>query len=505
MSFLAPGPMDWHKLPDADSGASADAQRLYRRFSTLDTFLTCAYWYHTRRGYWCVCSESITYVLTIGFTILYAHLLLLYVDWVQLIHCQDASECTIFRFTGDVLTATGWVVVGSFLSMCVCFWLWNVAHCALTIRRFSAIRRIVHIVHRRDLATAPDWNDACELVASVVEALRVPGLSRRLTASEINLRITRYDAFMSALVNHSMLECPHTPVRFRQCHMTKTLEWSLYRCVFSEMIKPDGALNLLFVNAPRRLSRRFRLLGCIMAIVSPFLCAFIAIYYFFKYAEHVYKNPVYMATRRWSPYARWRMRSHAELPHVLSRRAILAYRHVDLFIGKYPQHLPCIWGRFASFVLGSVVGTILVMGMLSERALLFRIGDHDLLWILAVFSATILVVRSSTEIPRASQEADDVSVATLRAHMVHIPLEWDGGSSEQVAIDLQMLCPQVALFFARELLGILSTPIYLCFAIAYRATDIVEFIERQSTTIENVGVVCKAGVEPCHTWSSTTL
>ena len=498
MSLHGPSPMDWHKMPDADSSTSGDARRLYRRFSNLDEFLTCAYWYHTRRGYGCVCSENITYVLTVGFTILYAHLLLLYVDWVQIVHCQDTSECIIFRFTGHDLTTTGWIVTGFFGLMCVSFWAWNFAHCVLAIRRFSAMRQIVYIVHRSDLSTSFDWSDACELIASVVEELRIPDLTRRLNASEINQRITRNDAFMSALVNHSMFECPNTPIRFRQRHLTKTLEWSMATCIFSEMIKPNGTLNLVFIHSPNRLCRKFRLLGCIMAIVSPFLFMFIAIYHFFKYAEHVYKNPVYMATRRWSPYARLRMRDRFELPHMLSHRAVLSYRHVDLFIGKYPRRLPCIWGRFVSFILGSVVATILVMGMLSERALLFRVGEHDILWILAVLSATILAVRSSTEIHRASEEADDVSLSTLQSHMQNIPFEWHSLSSEKVALDLQHLCPQVALFFIRELFGILSTPLHLCFSISYRATSIVEFIETQATNIENVGIVCKAYTEPWH-------
>jgi autophagy-related protein 9 len=487
--------MDWQKLPDKYICPTGDVQRLYTRFGNLDTFLRCAYCYYTRRGFWCVCSESLTYVLTVGFTTLYAHLLLLFVDWGQVLHCHDTdgtSECVIFRFTGDEFTTTGWISTWLFLTMCTIFWIWNVAYCVYSIRRYGAIRRIFHIVNRRDISRSCEWSDVCEILASIAETLRVPGLVRRLTVTDINQRITRHDSFMSAFINKSLFDCRETPIRFSQSCLTRTLEWSIARCIFSEMLNPDGTLNLVFIHAPRRLRRQFRVLGCIMGVVSPFLFIFIAIYYFFKYAEHVYKNPVYMASRRWSPYARLRLRTNIELPHLLSNRVALAYKHVDLFVGKHPPHLPCIWGRFVSFILGSVVGTILVMGVLSERALLFRVGEHDLLWILALLSSMILLVRSTTEIQRVSQEAVDVNVSTLKSNMRNIPDEWHSCSSEKVATDLRMLCPSVVVFFVCELLGILTTPLHLFFSISYRAYDIVTFIETQSTTQVNVGVVCQA-------------
>ena len=486
---------DWERMLDASPPSSGEPRRIYRIFGNLDTLLTFAYLYHARRGFWCVCSEYLTYVLTIGFTTLYAPLLLLCVDWLSVMHCQDASECVIFRYMGGEFTTSGWVGAGLFLSMCAGFLIWNVAYCALAIRRFDAIRRLLLLVDRSDASLQCEWSDACEHIASIVEMLHVPELRRRLSMSDINQRITRNDAFMSAFVHQALFDCPSTPVRFSQARLTKTLEWSISRCIFAGMVRPDGTLNAAFVHAPHRLRWQFRVLGCVMAVVSPFLFVFICIYYFLKYAEYVYKNPIYMATRRWSPYARLRMRVHGELPHLMSSRLTLAYKYVDLFIGKYPHHLPCIWGRFVAFILGSFVGTILVIGVLSERALLFRIGEHDLLWVLALLSAVILFIRSSTEIPQASHEAVDVDLSKLQSYMRHVPRNWHVCSSDQVALDLQRLCPPVALFFLHELLGILTTPLHLYFSISYRASEIVAFVQARSTTVENVGVICQPNYE----------
>jgi autophagy-related protein 9 len=495
--------MDWHRMPDAaaantrppdgNDDAGRWARLLYRRFGNLDTLLACAYWYHVRRGFWCVCSEQLTYVLTIGFTTLYAPWLWLYVDWGQVVHCPDAGECVVFRYMGDEYTAACWCTAGLFWSMSAGFWLWNAVYCARAIRRFAAIRHMLRGDADADARPPPpcEWADVCERIASVVEReLHAPELCRRLTVADVNQRITRHDAFMSAFVHAGLLDCPTAPVRFRASRLTKTLEWAIARCVFSGMVHPDGTLNTAFVRAPHRLRWRFRALGGVMAVVSPFLFVFIAIYYFLKYAEYVYKHPIYIATRRWSPYARLRLRVPGELPHLTSQRVALAYRDVDLFIGKHPQHLPCIWGRLLSFVLGSFVGTILAMGVLSERALLARFGgEHDLLWLLAVLSALILLVRSSTETARASPEAVEVDVATLQSRMIHVPRAWHTCPSDRVAADLQRLCPPVALFFVHELVGILTTPLHLYFSFASRAADIVGFVEAQSVHVENVGVV----------------
>ena len=485
-------------MPDDSGGGNiSDLHRLYRPFGNLDTLITCVYWYCVRRGFWCVCSAHLTYVLTIGFTTLYAPLLLLYVDWMHLTHCPDTSECVPFRYMGGEYTVAGWMGIGLFVSMCSVFFVWNLVHCALAIRRSHAIRQLLQSVDCSDISC--DWGVVCDRIATVAEELRIPELRRRLTVSDINQRITRYDSFMCALIHQSLLDCPMTPVRFRQSCLTRSLEWCISRCIFAELVHADGTLNVVFVHASNRLGQRLRVMGCIMVVVSPFLFVFIALYHFFKYAEHVYKNPVYMASRRWSPYARLRMRAYGELPHELSNRVTLAYRDVDLFIGKHPHHLPWIWGRFVSFILGSVVGTILAMSYLSERALLFRLGDHDLLWMLAVLSSLILLVRSSTEIPRVSREAVGVNVATLQSHMTNIPRRWQSCADKQIANDLQRLCPPVALFFAHELLGILTTPLYLYFSISHRAADIAAFIQDHSTTIENVGFVCQP---QCDAWDT---
>ena len=512
MAIYEPSHADWHKMPDvqaplhptrscnvssytgSSSGSECDGPYAtqYRRFRNLDDLLTCVYQYYLRHGFWCICSERLTYVLTIVFTIVYATLLLFYIDWVQLSRCADVNECVIFRYTGESYTTIGWISSGSFLSLCLVFMVWNVGHCALSIRRFQTIRQLFRNANL-DISQLASWSDVCGHVSTVVEALCLPDVTRRLTETEITQRITRNDTFMTAFLNHSLFECHVTPIRFRQSRLTKTLAWSISLCVFTGMLKSDGTLDSTFVNAPVNLRKRLRLLGCIMAALSPFLFLFVAIYYFLKYAEHVYKNPFYIATRRWSPYARFRMGKSGELPHLTSCRVELAYKTVEVVIGKYPRHLPFIWCRFVSFILGSFVGTILVIGVVSERALLLRIGEHDLLWILAVLSSFILLVRSSSDInlQRTPQDSEDDLMNTLKAYMINYPGEWSTCSTHKVADDLSVLCPPVALFFLYELVGILTTPLYLFFSISHRANDIVEFIRTHATTVENVGVVCQ--------------
>ena len=494
---------EWHPLPDAAAATQRRyerSRRLYARFRTLDELLTDCYWYYTRRGFVCICSEKITYVLTVGFTTLYAPWLVLFVDWSQLLRLDDVDECAPFRYMGAQFTPFGWACAVVLWLPCLLFWLLNVYSGVRDIRRLHAIRTLWRIAnHHDDLSPHFAWDEACEHIAAIVETLRLPELSRRLTGAEITQRVTRLDGFMTAFVNHALLDCPTSPIRFHQSRLTKTMEWCIARCVFDGMLKPDGTLDLVFVHAPHRLRRRFQRMGGLMAVLMPFLLVFIAFYYFFKYAEQVYRNPAYMSTRRWSPYARWRMRVDDELPHDLSQRLVVAYHDVDRFVERFPQPLPGIWGRLASFLLGSLVGTILVVGIGSERSMLCKLGEHDLLWTVAILSSAILLIRATTEVRRPSKESAGVNLSTLQACMTRVPLEWHSTTAHRVALDLQRLCPPVALLFASELCGILTTPLHLAFSLAHRASELVEFVQTHAVTVENVGLVCRTPPKPWYT------
>ncbi len=57
-------------------------------------------------------------------------------------------------------------------------------------------------------------------------------------------------------------------------------------------------------------------------VLSPFLIAFLLIYFFLRHAEAFYHHPSSAGARRWSSLAKWRLREFNELPHYITHRLI---------------------------------------------------------------------------------------------------------------------------------------------------------------------------------------
>ena len=55
-------------------------------------------------------------------------------------------------------------------------------------------------------------------------------------------------------------------------------------------------------------------------VLSPFLIAFLLIYFFLRHAEAFYHHPSSAGARRWSSLAKWRLREFNELPHYITHR-----------------------------------------------------------------------------------------------------------------------------------------------------------------------------------------
>lgn len=57
-------------------------------------------------------------------------------------------------------------------------------------------------------------------------------------------------------------------------------------------------------------------------LLSPFLIAFLLIYFFLRNGEAFYHRPSSLGARRWSALAKWRLREFNELPHLVTHRSL---------------------------------------------------------------------------------------------------------------------------------------------------------------------------------------
>ena len=64
-----------------------------------------------------------------------------------------------------------------------------------------------------------------------------------------------------------------------------------------------------------------RRMALVNLVLSPFLIAFLLIYFFLRHAEAFYHHPSSAGARRWSALAKWRLREFNELPHYITHRS----------------------------------------------------------------------------------------------------------------------------------------------------------------------------------------
>lgn len=163
-----------------------------------------------------------------------------------------------------------------------------------------------------------------EFVARVVRLQHTTRLciQRDLSEFDIVARIMRRDNYMIGMLNKGILPL-HVPLPGMRHHfmLTKTLEWSLDRCIFDHMFDHSTfRVRADFVDDPEALQRRFRREALLMVVLSPFVLCFLLIYFFMRNAEKFYNHPASIGARRWSLLARWRMREFNELDHYVSHR-----------------------------------------------------------------------------------------------------------------------------------------------------------------------------------------
>jgi autophagy-related protein 9 len=113
--------------------------------------------------------------------------------------------------------------------------------------------------------------------------------------------------------------------------------------------------------------------------------------------------------REWTSSAQWKFREYNELPHLLKRRLRRAYLASTLYVSCFPLAWGSVIGQFASFLCGSVMVCLLVLGVLHNDILVN--GDFfglNGLWLLGILGGVVAVSRGLIPDDNAVQEPEEV-------------------------------------------------------------------------------------------------
>ena len=137
-------------------------------------------------------------------------------------------------------------------------------------------------------------------------------------------------------------------------------------------------------------------MGVINLMFAPFIVVFLIIYSFFRHFEEIYHDPGTIASRAFTPYARWQFRNFNELPHAVNRRLNKAFPKAAAYLSHFTNETVAIVARFVAFVAGSFAAILIILSIIdNELSLEFQITPHrTVLFYLGLFGTVVATCRA---------------------------------------------------------------------------------------------------------------
>lgn len=511
---------DYHRLSGGEEelsprnllqGESAKSEVI----TDLDAFFERLYKYYCGKGLWCIVTQWVIELLSLGFTICFSGFFLLIVDWQVLHTCsgQAVETCDLLReavkeYPLDPLTFYKGIVV-TYLTLLSVYWCFCVLRFLTQLRDTLEVRRFYyHRLHisDRELQTS-SWSALLDKIVKFQEHQRLC-VVRDLSAHDVVMRIMRRDNYLIGMVNKGVIAVPlpawvpgvgplashDREGNERRLLLTKTLEWSLDWCVLQHMFDRNFLVQKDFLNNPLGLRRRLMGVGLAMLLLSPFLIIFMFVYFFLRHAEEFYHHPSSATSRRWSNLARWTFREFNEIDHLFSQRLNCSYKHAVEYMKQFPSVIVSQIAKFISFVSGGFAATLLIIALLDESLLEAHLFGRNLLWFAAVFGTITAISRSV--VMEEFQVFEPERYLRLVACFTHyMPKHWRGAENKDIVrAEFESLFQYTGMTLLEELVSIFVTPYALLFLLPKYVEDMLQFIREFTVHIDGVGSVCSLSV-----------
>mgnify|MGYP002857871531 CR=1 FL=1 len=524
------------------------------RVENLDKWFAALYSYFEGKGFWCIVTSRVVNVLTLGFTIAFSAFLLLYVDWETLrTECAEASlrsagstrrsdadatfsrerdTCDILRDAtyAAPLRHRGFIanfLVLAYLALFTAYLVWSLARLAvdvkplLEMRAFCArklqlsdgdiqtvawpevVARVVHLQATTRLCIAKDLNEH-DIVARILreENYLLGMLNRDVLGLRFDdSRVPRESLAGSAgsakrrppgVILATLRRVPGVAAFRSRVWFTRTVEWNLRQALFAGMFDDDFQIRPQFYDVDA-LRRRLRVLAAVNLALSPFVAAFLVVFFLLHHVERFYHDPGSAGQRQWSTRARWHMREFNELPHFLDQRLKAAHRPATKYVTQFSSPVAALAAKFASYVVGAFVAFALACTLLlDDRLLHAEVFGRDLLWHTAVAGAVLAFCRnlSGDNAETRAFEPTRWMAETVR-HTHFLPKRWrDVAHRKTTEREFSELFQFKSAAFLEELVSVFVTPFLLWGPVSARAPEMVQFTRQFTTHVGGVGATC---------------
>lgn len=202
---------------------------------------------------------------------------------------------------------------------------------------------------------------------------------RELTELDIYHRILRFQNYMVALVNKSLL-----PLRFRLpglgevVFFTRGLKYNFELILFwgpGSLFLNEWSLKAEYkrggqrLELAQRLSNRILWIGIANFLLCPLILIWQILYAFFSYAEVLKREPGALGARCWSLYGRCYLRHFNELEHELQSRLNRGYKPASKYMNCFLSPLLTLLAKNGAFFAGSILAVLIALTIYDEDVL----------------------------------------------------------------------------------------------------------------------------------------
>jgi len=464
----------------------------------IDSFFTRIYEYFKERGYVCIVVGRILNVAALAFVVAFSTFLLAYVDWNEVLLCNSAAcqhrQVIKQHPFGNVFSDSYEFFVFCFSLACSLFLARETLMMLHDIKEFYLIKRFINDklgVSEREMRTIL-WPDLVQKILKLQED-GVLIVKHTLTPLDIANRIMRKDNYFMAMINKEVIDLRLPCPGFRDKPiLTKTMEWNLNYCVMSHMFDPTSfTVRERFVSDTNALKTRFILVGIANLVLSPFIFCFMIIYFFFKHAHSMHKDPSSAGTRNWSQLARWRIREFNELEHFFDKRLNSSFKSANEYVLQFPSNEVAVVAKFAVFVAGSFASVLILLSLADETLLLYvEVYGHNLLWYITVFG--IITAAARPFVVDKHTVFDPEGVFAKVADSTHYyPRRWRRKvHTYDVYDEFTAMFKYKINIFLQEIASIIIVPFWLMFVMPNEAANILQFVHEFTENKLDLGDVC---------------
>lgn len=396
--------------------------------------------------------------------------------------------------------SVGWRETNIFLKICVSvFALFNgfqFIQLIVSIPKFVSLHKyFTEALGISDLDLAViEWSD-------VVDSIVVGDARRSTPLRAISQEILKTDNYICAFVSDPSLLNWHLPwaKEATPFPMSRFFFYLLKLAISGVLLDKtggslvNGANSVRAMHVAASLEFRFRLIGAVLALLSPFVFVFELLYLCFHYAQSIRSAPEALSMRRWTPRAKWIIREYNELPHVFKTRIAKSYEHANEFLDLFPTNrvIQPI-AHAVSFLSGAAIAVILIVGLITDLNMVFSVrvfGDKTIVWLMAILAS---VYAATTALTTREVAFTPEEILAKVERDIHIDFREQNGSAHswksynKLSSFFQPIWQQLLL----ELFSSVLNPFIFGIGLAHKAKSLVEFVKRNSINVDDLGWIC---------------